>query len=209
MKFMLAGEKKAWKKLSQLGADEVTGRAGVDYHGERGGYILPVFGQPFLADSREQAVTGMGNGHHHFHTDELTHFGLLVPLYLVSCSSENPTGRLVSPQALEHGNTFFRGRHELPTEIMAHHFGSHPDRFMKVGCKLGGVPAGHGDAAVAVPVFPRLPVTLILWVGDLEFPPRVQMLLDETATLHFPLDALWATLIMTSQAFIQVAGPHH
>ncbi len=39
--------------------------------------------------------------------------------------------------------------------------------------------------------------------------PFAQLLLDETAVRHFQLDALWALILMTSEALIQVAGPHH
>jgi hypothetical protein len=33
--------------------------------------------------------------------------------------------------------------------------------------------------------------------------------LDATAQSQMPLDALWATMVMTSQAMIELAGPHH
>ena len=93
--------------------------------------------------------------------------------------------------------------------MVAHHFGSNPKHLLEAGAELGGKAASHGDAAITIPTFPRLPVTVILWVGDLEFPARAQLLLDETAPQHFQLDAIWAALLMTCEAVIQVAGPHH
>lgn len=202
---MLAGEQEAWKKLNRLGAAEVARRSGAEQRD--GGLVLPVFGQPCLVDSVRQTIDNLGNSH--FHAGELTHFGLLVPLYLTDCAAVEPTGMMVSPLALPHGSTFFRGPHELPLEVIAHHFGSNPDKFLEVGLELGGSSVDHGDAAVTIPVFPRLPVTLILWTGDLEFPARSRMLVDETATMHFSLDAIWAALVMTAQAMTHLAGPHH
>lgn len=204
---MNAGETAAWNKLKQLSAREVAVRAGVEYHEHTGSFVLPVFGRPYRAATDECSITKMED--HHVHAEDLTHFGLLVPLYLASCAQAEPTGRLVAPESLPQGRAFFTGRHQLPTEVIAHHFGSSPDRFVETGQRIGGVPAAHGDAAIAIPAFPRVPVILVLWLGDLEFPARAQILLDETAPLHLPLDALWATLVMTSQAMIQLAGPHH
>lgn len=202
---MLAGEQEAWKKLSRLGANAVARRAGVEK--SEGGFILPVFGQPYLVDPGKRTIENLENSH--LHAGELTHFGLLVPLYLTDCASVEPTGMLASPLALPHGNTFFKGRHELPLEVVAHHFGSNPEKFLEVGRELGGSKVDHGDTAVTIPVFPRLPVTLILWAGDLEFPARSRMLVDETATMHFSLDVIWAALVMTTQAMTHIAGPHH
>jgi hypothetical protein len=205
---MLAGEEEAWKKLATLDPYEVAERTGAEYWDEEDVFAVLVFGEPYVVDVGERKIREIGP-HHHFHADDSTHFGLLAPLYLVSGATAEPTGKLVAPRSLPHGGSFFQGPHELPTEVIAHHFGSDPKHLIKVGRELGGRPASHGDAAVTIPTFPRLPVTVILWVGDLEFPARAQLLIDETAPLHFQLDALWASLLMTCEALVQVAGPHH
>lgn len=205
---MLAGEKEAWKKLEALDPYEVAERAGVEYWEDDDVFVIQVFGEPYIVSVAERQIREIGP-HHSFHANESTHFSLLVPLYLVSCSEAEPTGALVAPQSLPHGAAFFRGPHDLPLEVIAHHFGSNPAHFVDVGKKLGGVPVDHGDAAVTISAFPRLPVTVILWVGDLEFPARTQVLLDDTAPRQFPLDGLWALILMTSEALIQVGGPHH
>ncbi len=205
---MLAGEEEAWKKLEALDPFEVAERAGAEYWDEDDVLVVLVFGEPYIVDVTEREIREIGP-HHHFHASESTHFGLLVPLYLASCSDAKPSGKLVSPESLPHGVAFFKGSHELPTEVIAHHFGSNPAHFEKIGKTLGGEPAEYGDAAVTIPVLPHLPVTVILWVGDLEFPARAQLLLDESISPHFQLDAIWAALLLTSEALVQVAGPHH
>lgn len=202
---MLVGEEKAWEDLRRLDPESVARRSGAILIGE--GYLLDVLGQKFLVDVESCSVTE--NGQHCLHAAELTHLRLLVPLYLSSCAVLEPSGRLVAPFSLPHGRAFFRGRYQLPDEVIAHHFGSNPDNFEAAGRKLGGNQADFGDAAMTLRVFPRVPVTMILWVGDLEFPARAQMLLDETAAEHLALDALWATLVMATQALKQAGGPHH
>jgi hypothetical protein len=49
-----------------------------------------------------------------------------------------------------------------------------------------------GDRAYEFPFFPRLPVRLLLWLADAEFPARVVFLFDRTADQHLQLDGLWA-----------------
>ena len=49
---------------------------------------------------------------------------------------------------------------------------------MAAAAALGGQPADYGDVAVTVSGFPRVPVTVVLWRGDEEFPPDGNMLFD-------------------------------
>lgn len=44
--------------------------------------------------------------------------------------------------------------------------------FLNRGASLGGVQVGYGDAACRLPAFPKLPLTVVLWFGDDEFPPK-------------------------------------
>jgi hypothetical protein len=201
---MLVGELEAWKKLELRNPYEVATCAGAEYWEEDAVFVVPVFSQAYLVDPEVRKIREIGL--HQFHLEKSTHFNLLVPLYLASCRETKPTGKLISPLSLPHGAAFFKGSHEIPNEVIAHNFGADPEKFIKTGLRLGGSTIEGGDGAITIPVFPRLPVTIILWVGDLEFPARAQMLIDETAADHLGLDAIWATLIMTAQALVQLGG---
>lgn len=205
---MLAGEKKAWEKLESQDPEAIAERCDLEYWEEEDAFVLEIFKAPYVVDIQQRQVREIGP-HHHFHAHDSTHFNLLAPLYLASCGSVTPSGNPVAPQSLPDGASFFSGPHELPLEVLAHHFGANPDNFLRAGRKLGGEKADPGDAAITIPTLPRIPVTIILWVGNLEFPARCQMLIDDTAPSHFAVDAIWATLILTAEAMIQVAGPHH
>ena len=53
-------------------------------------------------------------------------------------------------------------------------------------------PADTGDAGFDFTVFPKVPLRLILWQGDDEFPPDASILFDETAGDYLsPEDAAW------------------
>jgi hypothetical protein len=56
----------------------------------------------------------------------------------------------------------------------------------------------YGDAAVKLLPMPRIPVIFILWIGDDEFPPRADLLMDSTAPLHLPIDIIWSVAMLST-----------
>ncbi len=55
---------------------------------------------------------------------------------------------------------------------------------------LGGKRLAFGDASIQLDVFPKLPVAVILWKGDEEVRGAANVLFDETAPLHLPVEDL-------------------
>ena len=59
-------------------------------------------------------------------------------------------------------------------------FGANIDGFSKIAGKLGGTSLKFGDAGFEFFLFPRIPLHLILWEGDEEFPPEANILFNDT-----------------------------
>jgi hypothetical protein len=60
-------------------------------------------------------------------------------------------------------------------------FGGKPDLLLKVATELyGAVPFDQGDVSVVVRALPHVPIALILWEGDEEFPPEGNVLFDRS-----------------------------
>jgi len=59
-------------------------------------------------------------------------------------------------------------------------FGKKPELLVKAAANLGGSEAGYGNAAVSIKAFPNVPVVIVLWRGDEEFPPNASILFDST-----------------------------
>ena len=54
-------------------------------------------------------------------------------------------------------------------------------------------PAASGTELVAgEPVLPRVPVVMVLWERDEEYPARLSVLFDASIAQHLPLDAIYA-----------------
>jgi hypothetical protein len=67
-------------------------------------------------------------------------------------------------------------------------FGRDPQGLITAGLALGGKKENLGDACVAVPVFPMVPVAYVIWEGDEEFDPSGNILFDESAPHYLPLE---------------------
>ena len=102
----------------------------------------------------------------------------------------NPSDQWVTCESLPAGAFFFRGPHVIPTDKVAQKLGHDRKAFLEAGRRLGGEEIGRGDACLELRVVPRIPVRLVLWLGDEEFSPRVTMLFDQLADEHVPLDVL-------------------
>ncbi|NOZ21566.1 MAG: DUF3786 domain-containing protein [Planctomycetes bacterium] len=69
----------------------------------------------------------------------------------------------------------FRGR--IVSRIIRM-FGGDPSLLLKCGMDLGGRKAKYGDAAMTFPAFPEVPVTIVVWRGDDEFPANANFVFD-------------------------------
>ena len=106
---------------------------------------------------------------------------------------------MINEKQIPGGETFFRGPHSLNTKPIKKIFGGDSKQFLWVGKKLNGTEKNLGDAAICLPVLPRIPVTLILWEEDDEFSAEVTVNFDSTISCHLPLDIIWAIVNMASK----------
>ena len=71
-------------------------------------------------------------------------------------------------------------------------FGQNLKGFTTASKNLGGKPIQFGDAGFEFNLFPRVPVQLIVWEGDDEFPPEANILFDQTiGAILPPEDIAW------------------
>ncbi|MBE0425327.1 MAG: DUF3786 domain-containing protein [Nitrospirae bacterium] len=117
--------------------------------------------------------------------------------YLINAKDISLTGRLIKPEDLKGGDLFFRGSHILPLDRMAEKFQDDKQVFLKRGREICGETLLYGDASIKLSPLPRIPVILILWVKDEEFPARADLLLDSSCEVQLPLDIIWSTAMLS------------
>jgi len=194
---VLSGDQLAWAQVAEKESSFICKQANVQYDFVANKFIMLCFGQEVLIDVTNYTVSS--------HTplgEQLLHglgyfFDLAALWYLGKAKNIPLSGRLVSPASLSGGEIFQRGSHVLPLDQAASKYGDDFESFYKRGLELGGQQMDYGDASLRLYPFPRVPVTMILWEADEEFPARADMFFDATCEQHLPTDVIWSTA-MTS-----------
>jgi len=192
-----------WKQLLELDPADVCLRSGAEMTDAGMAFRLPVLNERYCVDCAARTVCREDG------TDEKQsasfHLHLSAVNYLIRAQDAPLAGELVSAKQFPTGPLFFRGPHELPAKKLEDRFGSDRAAFESAGLALGGRRVDHGDAAVELALFPRLPITVVLWLEDDEFPARVSYLFDRTADQHLLLDGLWSATHVARDALLAAA----
>jgi len=108
--------------------------------------------------------------------------------YLITSDGSPLSGKWVGYKDIPGGLLYASVFGRRVTEPLVKKFGRSAKSFMDVGTTLGGKPGGVGDASLAFQVLPHIPLQYVLWEGDDEFPPNVQLLFDASVDHHLTLE---------------------
>ncbi|SFG44736.1 protein of unknown function [Desulfotomaculum arcticum] len=115
----------------------------------------------------------------------------LILQYIIQCSGLPPRGRWISflelPDGIHHYVPFLNDA----CNPISREFGNQPEKLLARSKLLGGIPASLGDCSVIIPAFPKLPLVVVMWEGDDEFPPKATILFDAIAPQQLSTAALW------------------
>ena len=193
---MSTGEEKAWEDLNNLNPSDVCRKTRVFYDGENS-YILKSLGMDFSVHPGKREIKNIQPDGEIILKKYGYFFNLSALCYLINSRDIPLSGKLVKPAGLKGGEIFFRGSHVLPLEKIAEKYGNDKAGFIEKGKNLNGSLMNYGDASVELLPLPRIPVTLILWLSDDEFPSRADLLLDSTCEQRLPLDIIWSIAMMS------------
>jgi len=128
---------------------------------------------------------------------------LCILTYLINARDLPLANKLVKAESLPGGQFFFQGVHCLPTLKLEESFGDCPQSLYQLLVQFNAKRREFGDASIEVDVLPRVPLTIVIWRRDEEFPARASILFDQTAAAHLPLDALLAAVNLTVEALVK------
>ena len=96
-----------------------------------------------------------------------------------SSSGAGITGEWISFQEVPDGKFYLDAFHRRAKNPMVQAFGDRPELLVKLAGEIfGAEPSDQGDVSVLVQALPLVPVALIIWKGDEEFPPEGNILFD-------------------------------
>lgn len=92
-----------------------------------------------------------------------------------------PRGRWITFKEVPSGEFYLSAFNRRSKDIAVKFFGKNPDILHEIAPKLGGEPFREvGDVSYLFRVFPKVPVVLVMYREDEEFPPDANLLFDET-----------------------------
>ncbi len=114
---------------------------------------------------------------------------VLVLHYLQKASGSPPLDKWISFAEIPGGAFYhpvFMKRCRTP---LVRFFGQDPDRMLATAAeRFQGEPWPMGDMGVKIQVFPFLPLGLILWRGDEDFPPEGNVLFDASVPSYLAVE---------------------
>ena len=189
-----------WEQLEKLEGAETAKRAKCEYLSDKKHYIAKLINTEYVVDIPDRKIYSYLEDSDQKPATFLEELCILA--YLINSKEIPLANKLVKGETLSGGQFFFRGVHKLPTEKLEKAFGEHPQTLLEVSEQFNAEKCEFGDASILLYIFPRLPLTIVIWRGDEEFEARASILFDQTAGSHMPLDALLASVNLAVDALI-------
>lgn len=176
----------ALRELSYADVRTQLGKSRVGYAGEGDRFIAKI---PFFDEAITLEMPGFS-----FTSSKAASVNLVTKIillhYILVASGEplKPASERVSYEDIPgcgHYLPVFERRVLKPLQTA---FGQDRHLFLEAGTALGGIKEDFGDASFTLHAFPMVPITIILWEGDEEFPPSVKMLFDPSVPRYLPLE---------------------
>ncbi len=177
----LAGQKPA----------DICRQALCSYDSAKAVYTGEFWTDKYTIDPKKLSITGVNNDFKPVHE----YFYLFIIYYLLKGKEINLSGEWISDKDIPGGSTFFRGPHDIPTNLICNRFNNDIDAFKKRCRQLQGTSVAMGDAAFTFRIAPRIPVTVLYWLGDDDFPPEAKILYDKSISEHLTLDIIFALAV--------------
>ena len=113
---------------------------------------------------------------------------LIMLHYFISAKGTPPAGKLITFRELPEGTVYQPTFAKRTIKPLLDNFGKEPDSLLLFGQMLGGYIAGYGDTAITINAFSRVPITIVVWQGDDEFPSQGNVLFDANISDYLPTE---------------------
>ncbi len=169
----------AWDKLASLDPESVAKAGKIKY---RAGKFEVIFlADTYIVDGKNQEVRRDKIEIGDYHSTLILH-------YLTGVKDIPLSGKMLSFKDIPSGRFYFPAFRRRSLQALLETFGSHPEYLLDAGKALEAEKTSRGDAGITVKVFPKLPLSLVIWKGDEELPAEATILFDATAPQILPTE---------------------
>jgi hypothetical protein len=192
-----------FKELAEKNPEDVCRRAQCSYDAEKKCYTLPVWGDAYAIYPYESNIIRLSNRFQQPHE----YLYLFIIHYLLKSKEIELFNQWISEKDVPGGTTFFRGPHEIPTNFISERYCENIKEFRDHCEQLEGNPVNMADAAYIFIITPRIPVAVLFWEGDDEFPTESRLLFDKSITEHLASDIIFALAVDVCTRIGKDPGP--
>lgn len=180
-----------YHQLAENNPENVCQRTGCRYDNARQCYELAVWGNIYNIYPREHRILSLGRDF----SAGRGYLSVFIVHYLLSAVEAVVEDEWISEKDMPGGTAFFRGPHAIPTDLVTRTYGNDIAAFGRRCRALHGIPVEMGDAAFRFQITERLPVALLYWQGDDDFPSEARMLFDRSVCRFLALDVVFALAV--------------
>ncbi len=191
----------SYRELAEQNPEDVCRRALCRYNDGDQSYSLSVWGDEYAIYPHEFKIDRLGNRFQSPHE----YLYVFIINYLLKSKETEPNKEWISEKDIPGGPTFFRGPHEIPTYLISSRYSGDIENFRKRCEQLNGDPINFADSAYVFEITPRIPVAVLFWDGDDEFPAESKILYDSSVTEHLALDIIFALAV---DICARIGSPH-
>ena len=175
-----------WTDLCDRSPQQAAEAVGAKWDGET--FKVPLVGTEYTIDPANQRITK---------TDQTDHpasyqAGVVLLTTLTASKGVPPSGRMAVPQELPGGRLFFTGAHTVATGPLAKYFEKDSAQLLDRVLGVGGEMIEGADISIRVPGLPYVPLYILFWRGDQQFPARAVIGIDDRAHFHLDLAGILA-----------------
>lgn len=129
---------------------------------------------------------------------------ILLLHYVTQARGTPLSGQLISFKELPEGTGYFPTFYKRAIKPLVTFFGSEPERLLEMAELVGGRRADFGDVSATINALSMVPLTLVLWKGDAEFPPEGTIMFDRTITDYLPTEDIIILCQSTSWRLVKL-----
>lgn len=175
---------KARKDMERLNPPVVASMSGASF--DEGRFTVPFFHRSFTVHIPEVKVAEVASD-----TPPPRLLEILLMHYLVNADGTPISGMWVTYRHLPGAYLFEQRFTNMALRPLLESFGNDADGFRQAALSIGGRPMTRtGDAAFRFLALPKIPMGCILYLGDDEVSPSINMLFDAVAPHYLPTEDL-------------------
>jgi len=174
----------ALRDMARLRPNVAAATSGCSF--DEGRFTVPFFHRSFSVHFPKAKVSEVGSD-----TPRPRWLDILLMHYLVNADGTPISGMWISYRNLPGAHLFEQRFNDMAIRPLLDSFGNDADGFRQAALAIGGKPMTRtGDAAFRFLALPKIPVGCILYLGDDEVSPSINILFDAVAPHYLPTEDL-------------------